>query len=65
MVDVVDDNASFCVHNDAVHPDKAGETIVEAGTDGVKSIAVVIGVPFETGEFAKIVEVNDGILVLC
>jgi hypothetical protein len=61
---MVDDFASLGAHNYPVHTDKAGKTIEEAGADGVKSVAVVVGVPFVTDESAKIVEVNEGILIL-
>ncbi len=64
MVYVVDNFTSFGIHNYPVHTDIAGKAIVKAGADGIKSAAVVVGIPFITDEFAKIAEVNDGKLIL-
>ena len=56
--------ALFGVHNDAVHTDTTEKTINVFGTLSVKSAAVVVSVPFVTNEPAKIVKVNNGILIL-
>jgi hypothetical protein len=47
-----------------VHTDTAEKTVNVFGALGVKGAAIVAGVPFVTNESAKIVEVNDGVLIL-
>gem|GEM_PF-7077074 len=63
-VDVVNDFVAGSLHNDAVHTDEAGKAVEIGGTNGVISIAVVEGIPFITNEFAKIVEIDAGVLAL-